>query len=150
MLNQHSVRQAKLGISYRVEVPVGQGLTSHPYRVLRVLRRESMTTEQDIRSVHRESCGPQERPHSPKQFSLVTLRSSRRRCRCSGSLHEGIVTVRSWRDCRGRRAWHAGREMPGTWEAPWVPSERVRWTNPQRRPPDGPWGVRSLHSTLRR
>ena len=31
-----------------------------------------MTTEQDIRSVHRESCGPQGRPHSPKQFSLVT------------------------------------------------------------------------------
>ena len=29
------VRQAKLGASCRVKVPVGQGLASHPYRVLR-------------------------------------------------------------------------------------------------------------------
>jgi len=67
------VRQAKLGISFRARVPVGQGLTSHPYRVLRIWRRKSTTTEQDIRSVHRESCGPQGRPHSSKRFSLVTL-----------------------------------------------------------------------------
>jgi len=32
------VRQAKLGASYRVQVPVGQGLTIHPYRVLRLWR----------------------------------------------------------------------------------------------------------------
>ncbi len=35
------VRQAKLGISYKVKVLVGLGLTSHPYRVLRVQRRIS-------------------------------------------------------------------------------------------------------------
>ena len=29
------VRQGKLGAFDRVKVPVGQGLTSHPYRVLR-------------------------------------------------------------------------------------------------------------------
>ena len=29
------VRQAKLGGSCRVKVPVGQGLATHPYRVLR-------------------------------------------------------------------------------------------------------------------
>ena len=29
------VRQAKLGASCRVKVPVGQGLANHPYRVLR-------------------------------------------------------------------------------------------------------------------
>jgi len=29
------VRQAKLGVSYRVKVPIGQGLANHPYRVLR-------------------------------------------------------------------------------------------------------------------
>jgi len=29
------VRQAKLGASCRVKVPAGQGLASHPYRVLR-------------------------------------------------------------------------------------------------------------------
>jgi len=28
-------RQAKLGVSYRVKAPVGQGLANHPYRVLR-------------------------------------------------------------------------------------------------------------------
>ena len=33
---------------------------------------KSTTTEQYIRSVHRESCEPQGRPYSPKQFSLVT------------------------------------------------------------------------------
>jgi hypothetical protein len=33
------VRQEKPGVSYRVEVPVGQGLASHPYRALRLPRR---------------------------------------------------------------------------------------------------------------
>ena len=32
----NTVRQAKLGISNKVEVLVGKGLTSHPYRVLRL------------------------------------------------------------------------------------------------------------------
>ena len=31
-------RQAKLGASCRVEVPTGKGLTTHPYRVLRLWR----------------------------------------------------------------------------------------------------------------
>ena len=32
------VRQAKLGAPCRVKVPVGKGLTTHPYRVLRLWR----------------------------------------------------------------------------------------------------------------
>jgi hypothetical protein len=32
------VRQAKLGAPCRVQVPVGKGLTTHPYRVLRLWR----------------------------------------------------------------------------------------------------------------
>ena len=36
-------------------------------------RRQCRATERNIRSVHRESCGPQGRPHSPKRFSLVTI-----------------------------------------------------------------------------
>jgi len=35
------VRQAKLGASGRVQVPVGQGLSSHPYRVLRRFWRQN-------------------------------------------------------------------------------------------------------------
>jgi len=36
---QALVRQAQLGASCGVEVPTGQGLTSHPYRVLQLCRR---------------------------------------------------------------------------------------------------------------
>jgi hypothetical protein len=39
------VRQEKPGVSCRVEVPVGQGLTSHPYRALRLLRRRERKEE---------------------------------------------------------------------------------------------------------
>ena len=35
---------------------------------------------------------------------------------------KGSLWVRSWRACRGQRAWHAGRETPGTWETPSSPS----------------------------
>jgi hypothetical protein len=48
--------------------------------------------ERVIRSVHREFCGPQGRPHSPKRFSLVTPLCRRRRCKQTGSLHKGIVS----------------------------------------------------------
>ena len=34
-LNSSLARQAKPGESFRVKVPVGEGLTTHPYRVLR-------------------------------------------------------------------------------------------------------------------
>ena len=37
-LNSALERQAKLGASCRVQVPVGKGLTHHPYRVLRPWR----------------------------------------------------------------------------------------------------------------
>ena len=33
-------RQDKLGVSCWVQVPVGQGLATHPYRVLRLWRRQ--------------------------------------------------------------------------------------------------------------
>jgi len=38
-LHQPLVRQAKLGVSYRVKAPAKKGLTSHSYRVLQLLRR---------------------------------------------------------------------------------------------------------------
>ena len=58
------VRQAKLGVSCRVKVPVGQGLANHPYRVLRVRRSvasgfDCCKGEQGRRSVHREPHRPQ-------------------------------------------------------------------------------------------
>ena len=56
---------SKLGASCGVKVPAWQGVACHPYRVLRVWRRSKMI-EQNMRSVHREACGPQGRPHSPK------------------------------------------------------------------------------------
>ena len=125
------MRQAKLGISFRVKVPVGQGLTSHPYRVLRIWRRKSTTTEQDVRSVHRESCGPQGRPHSPKRFSLVTpiervatvlaFRKPIQRDRI-GEIHEGLPGSESVAR-RKRDARNLGD--------PAVSLLRVGWTNPK-------------------
>jgi len=85
------VRQAKLGISSGVGVPGGQGLANHPYRVLRTGRRmQCRANERTVRSVHRESCGPQGRPHSPKRFSLDTYLCRWRRRSIVGSLHRRI------------------------------------------------------------
>ena len=58
------VRQAKLDVSCRVKVPVGQGLATHPYRVLRGwrsgIRGESCGTgEQEPRSVDRAFTRPE-------------------------------------------------------------------------------------------
>ncbi len=44
--SQEIVRQAKLGASFRVQVPIGQGLASHPYRVLRDWEGGSYNTKQ--------------------------------------------------------------------------------------------------------
>ena len=61
----HAVRQngalsrwEKLSVSSRVKVPVGKGLTSHPYRVL-ILLRSRVTDERNYKvSVHRVTCRP--------------------------------------------------------------------------------------------
>ena len=37
-------RQDKLGASCRVEVPVGQGLATHPYRVLHLQRSQEVAS----------------------------------------------------------------------------------------------------------
>jgi RNA-directed DNA polymerase len=97
------VRQGKLGISCGVQVPVGSGLTSHPYRVLRIRRRmQCRATERTIRSVHRESCGPQGSLRSPKQFSLVTYFSAGSDGVSTPEADtKGSLWVRSQRTCRG-------------------------------------------------
>ncbi len=51
---QSLVRQAKLDASYGVKVPVGQGLATHPYRVLRRWRS-------GVRGVEPAGTGEQER-----------------------------------------------------------------------------------------
>ena len=50
-------RQGKLGASCRVQVPVGKGLASHPYWVLRLWRR-AWELEQNRWSVHKALCRP--------------------------------------------------------------------------------------------
>ena len=51
-------RWEKLSVSSRVKVPVGKGLTSHPYRVL-ILLRSRVTDERNYKvSVHRVTCRP--------------------------------------------------------------------------------------------
>ena len=49
------VRQAKLGISYRVKVPIGQGLANHPYRVLQLLRRLRKKKSNEIIEAYTEN-----------------------------------------------------------------------------------------------
>jgi hypothetical protein len=109
-----------------------------------------MTSEQDIRSVHRESCGPQGRPHSPKRFSLVTsleqaatvlvVRKPPQRDRF-GEILEGLPGSESVAR-RKRDAKNLG--------GPVVSLPEGRADQPERRPSDGLLGVRSLHNTLRR
>ncbi len=43
----HDARQAKLGASCGVKVPVGKGLATHPYRVLRLWRSSALRDEQN-------------------------------------------------------------------------------------------------------
>ena len=96
------VRQAKLGVSCRVQVPAGEGLANHPYRVLRMCRRCN-NTEQNIRSVHREPCRPQGKAHVPAVwYSLVrafkqtaTVLTHRK------PTQQHRFWVRCWRVCRG-------------------------------------------------
>ena len=59
------MRQAKLGASCRVQVPVGEGRANHPYQVLRRCRR-CKNTERIIRSVHREPWRPQGNAYVPE------------------------------------------------------------------------------------
>lgn len=47
-------RRAKLGVSCRVKVLVGQGLATHPYRVL-VLLRSGESHEQDTGQAYTEN-----------------------------------------------------------------------------------------------
>jgi len=56
---------------------------------------------------------------------------------------KGPSVVRFRRDCRGLSAWHAWREMSGTWEVPWVPARTGRSAWPKRRVSGYPRGVRS-------
>ena len=103
--------------------------------------------EQCIRSVHRESCGPQGRPQFPKRFSLVTLleqaatvlrnRKPKQRGRY-GEILEGLSGSKSVAR-RKRGAWNLGDPVASLAEG--------RVDQPERRPPDGARGVRSLHST---
>jgi hypothetical protein len=52
-------RRDKLGVSYGVKVPVGQGLATHPYRALGPWRSQAEKSgEQDGLSVGRASCRP--------------------------------------------------------------------------------------------
>jgi len=48
-------RQDKLGVSYRVKVPIGKGLATHPYRVLRPLRSEAVYREQHMGEAYTEN-----------------------------------------------------------------------------------------------
>jgi len=64
-----------------------------------------------------------------KQFSLVTAYAGGDDVKTSEARAKGSIillcracsdieyTARSWRACRGHRAWHVGREASGTWEA---------------------------------
>ena len=93
--------------------------------------------EQCIRSVHRESCGPQGRPHSPKRFSLVTpivqvatvlaVRKPTQGDRY-GELPEGLPGSESVAR-RKRGVWNLG--------GPAVSLARVGWTNPKEGHPMG-------------
>ena len=66
------MRQAKPGASYRVKVPVGQGL-AHPPVPSVACGRDRHTVERPARSVHRESCGPQGVRRTPEaRNSVVT------------------------------------------------------------------------------
>ncbi len=50
---------------------------------------------------------------SPKRLSLVTdINAGGDGVPDPEANTKGSFMVRSWRACRGRRAWHAGREMP--------------------------------------
>ena len=44
------VRQAQRGVSCGVEVPTGEGLTNHPYRVWHLERRQQRRTNQGKRT----------------------------------------------------------------------------------------------------
>jgi hypothetical protein len=115
-----------------------------------IRRMQCRANERNVRSVHRESCGPQGRPHSPKRFSLVTPieqvatvlvnRKPIQRDR-SGEILEGLPGSESV-----ARRKRGVRNLGG----PAVSFPEGRVDQPKRRPPDGPWGVRSLHSTVRR
>ena len=110
-------------------------------------------SEQNMRSVHRETCRPQGRPHSLKSnaaSSTITERSAtvsncwkpKRRnryilCRaCSG-----IGWARFPRGRRGHhRAWYVCREAPGTWEAPRIPDKGAACRSTTGRDAEPKWG----------
>jgi hypothetical protein len=136
--------------SNNVKDNIGQGLVSHPYRVLRLLRRVE-GSEQCRRSVHRELYRPQGIPHSLKQFSPVMD------TKAVGDvmIYTEAYTKRaqgtcSWRDCRGRRAWHVQRDFIGTWEPHISPGKTGRGKRARASFPICHVGVRPPHSTLRR
>lgn len=136
--------------TYIVKVNIGKGLVSHPYRVLR-LRRRAERSEQIKRSVHRELCRPQGRPHSLKQISPVMDS-----CTVGDVLDyteaytKRVIWTCSWMDCRGHRAWHAQRVFVGTWEAHAAPVKTGRRKLAKVSFSRCSMGVRPLHSTLRR
>ena len=115
--SQALVRQAKLGVSCGVEVPTGEGLANHPYRVLRMCRRWK-NTERIIRSVHREPWRPQGKAHVPEVwYSLV---KAIKQTATVLTHRKPTQQHRFWRDAGGSvgvlRAWHAWREASRTWE----------------------------------
>ena len=113
-------RRAKLGVSCGVEVPVGKGLATHPYRVLGPWRSTAARQgERDGLSVDRESCRPQGRSRSLKcwySFEINLLRMPRVLTDAEGNT-EAPGLARVWRSAGVLRPWHAGRdtsENPGS------------------------------------
>ena len=51
-----------------------------------------------------------------KQFSLVTAYAGGDDVKMPEANTKGSIRARSWRACRGQRAWHVEREASGTWE----------------------------------
>ena len=75
-----------------------------------------------------------------KRFSLVSRMSRWRRFLDVGSQHERVDKMaRSWRVCRGQRAWHVEREASGTWETLAFPVGTGRAFQPNE---ESPMGVR--------
>jgi len=99
--------------------------------------------EQDIRSVHRESCGPQGRPHSPKRFSLVT------------SLKQEATVLAFRKPIQRNRVGEILECLPGSENiarrrrdarnlgGPAASLREGKADQPERRPSDGQRGVRS-------
>jgi len=142
------VRQAKLGVSCRVQVPAREGLANHLYRVLHLSRRWKTPNESD--EAYTGHSGGRKGDRTPS--SLGQPREGDHADGDGVHAPEAKTQASTGQEAGGsvgvRRAWQAEREASRTWETPGVPGTREAHPITQRAA-DGPWGVGSPQRTRR-